>query len=402
MPPGRKSQKGAEVPAQRVRRRGAGEGSVYRTSEGTWRAVADLGWYAGRRQRKYVRGASRGEVLQKLRLLQREAEAGVVHRDKVTVEQWLGHWMDTVVAGRGVSERTVEFHEGVVRHLTNGLGKVALCKLTPEDVDGYLRQEAAAGLSRSYLGRIRAILVQAVSHAEARGMVARNAAALSVMPRAKPSARRRSLTPEEARAFIGAAENEPLRCYIVVGLMCGLRPGELGGLLWDDVDIDGDPPTLTVSGSMKRRPDATLYRGEVKRSKNGRRTVALPPTAVDALRLRRKEQEAEREAAGTAWTNQGLVFASENGNPLDPSNVRRSFRRIAERSGLDASFPYLLRHTSVSLILDAGASIDEAADLLGDDPRTLYAHYRHKVRPVADAALRMEAVLCGRQPNHDL
>ena len=47
------------------RRRAAGEGSIYRTSEGTWRAVADLGWYGGRRQRKYVRGATQAEVLHK-------------------------------------------------------------------------------------------------------------------------------------------------------------------------------------------------------------------------------------------------------------------------------------------------------------------------------------------------
>jgi integrase len=186
-----------------------------------------------------------------------------------------------------------------------------------------------------------------------------------------------------------------LHGYIVVGLMCGLRPGELSGLLWDDVDLDRDPPTLSVSGSMKRRPDATLYRGEVKRSKNGKRTVALPPSAVEALRRQRKEQDVEREAAGNLWADHGLIFASEGGSPLDPSNVRRSFRRIAQKAGIDANFPYLLRHTAVSLMLDAGATIDEAADLLGDDPRTLYAHYRHKVRPVAEAAMRMEAVLRG-------
>jgi hypothetical protein len=53
----------------------------------------------------------------------------------------------------------------------------------------------------------------------------------------------------------------------------------------------------------------------------------------------------------------------------------------------------LLRHTTVSLLLDDGASIEEVADLLGDDPRTLYRYYRHKVRPVANVGLRMERVL---------
>jgi site-specific recombinase XerD len=69
------------------------------------------------------------------------------------------------------------------------------------------------------------------------------------------------------------------------------------------------------------------------------------------------------------------------------------FARIAKRSGLTGAFPYLLRHTTVSVLLDDGASIEEVADLLGDHPRTLYRYYRHKVRPVADAGLRMERVL---------
>ena len=55
----------------------------------------------------------------------------------------------------------------------------------------------------------------------------------------------------------------------------------------------------------------------------------------------------------------------------------------------------------MSLLLDAGAPIEEVADLLGDDPQTLYRHYRHRVRPVVTvAADRMEAALAGkRAPN---
>jgi integrase len=120
--------------------------------------------------------------------------------------------------------------------------------------------------------------------------------------------------------------------------------------------------------------------------------------AVDALRAHRKRQAAERLAVGEAWQDRGLVFASSVGTPLDPSNLRNVFKRVASRAGLDPGFPYLMRHTAVSLLLDAGKSIDVVADMLGDDPRTLYRHYRHRVRPVADAGLAMQAVLEGTGP----
>jgi site-specific recombinase XerD len=70
---------------------------------------------------------------------------------------------------------------------------------------------------------------------------------------------------------------------------------------------------------------------------------------------------------------------------------------VATRAGFaEGVFPYLMRHTVVSLLLDGGATIEEVADLTGDDPATLYRHYRHKVRPVSMvAAERMPEVLGG-------
>ncbi len=44
--------------------------------------------------------------------------------------------------------------------------------------------------------------------------------------------------------------------------------------------------------------------------------------------------------------------------------------------------PYLLRHSAVSLLIYAGAPIEEVADLLGDDPQAVYRHYGHRVRLV--------------------
>ena len=114
---------------------------------------------------------------------------------------------------------------------------------------------------------------------------------------------------------------------VVVGLTVGLRPGELTGLLWADIDLDAKPPTIAVSGAMKRGPDGRVKRGQVKRSKDGRRTIALPPTAVEALKAHRKRQLEERLAAGSEWKEGGLVFAVASRGPLDPSRVRRTWTR---------------------------------------------------------------------------
>jgi integrase len=319
---------------------------------------------------------------------------------KITVAEWLQHWLAAVVDGRVGSDNTRSNYAQIVRvHITPALGQVPLVALTAEMVDQFLAVKAEAGLARTHVSRMRTVLADALRHAERRGLVVRNVAALAVMPRTKAPTARRSFTPNEVEALLAAARGERLEAMVIVGLAAGLRPGELTGLLWSDVDLNGTPATLTVSGAMKQGPDGRVSRGDVKRSKNGRRTIALPPRAVKALRSHRSRQLSERLATGSQWAEQDLVMCSKVGTPLNPSNVRRTFARIAKRAGLDdADFPYLLRHSAVSLLLDAGASIEEVADLLGDDPRTLYRHYRHKVRPVADLATRMESILAGVDP----
>lgn len=380
-------------------RRAKGEGAIYQMSDGRWRGAIDLGWRDNKRQRKVVTAPTKREVLSKLKAAQREIDQGVHADGRMTVERWLDRWLKTVVDGRVGSDNTRANYEQIVRvHLVPALGSIRLTELTPERVDDFLRAKVDQGLGRSHVGRMRSLLAAALRHAESRGLVARNAASLSVMPKTTPPAERQSFTADQARSLLDAARGERIEAMVAVGSSVGLRPGELLGLLWSDADLDSTPPTLTISGSLKRTAKVggggyTLARGDVKRSKDGKRTVALPPRAVAALKAQRAHQAAERLAAGELWQDHGLVFTRPDGQPVDPNYFRKAFDRIAKRAGLEGGFPYLMRHTCVSLALDDGASIEEVADLLGDDPRTLYRYYRHKVRPVADASLRMERVL---------
>jgi integrase len=345
----------------------------------------------GKRDRKVVYGRSKKEVLTKLKEAQGLVDAGVTSTAP-SVARFLRTWLDTVVAARVVASTVTNYEAAVRVHLIPGLGQVRLDKLTADQVDQFLADKAAAGYSKSYVTRMRTILIDALNHALRRNLVVRNVAALSIMPKMDVPAERPSLTVAEADALIAAAEGERLKAMIVVGLNLALRPGEMTGLLWSDVDLG--QRTLAITGSIKRRPNGSVHRGEVKRSTAGQRTVGLPLTVVAALREHKAAQAAGRLAAGEAWTDHGLVFAGEVGTPMDPSHVRRVFARIGRGAGMEDAIPYLLRHTGVSLLIDNGASIEEVADLTGDDPRTLYRYYRHKTRPVADAAAdRMDGLL---------
>ena len=63
--------------------------------------------------------------------------------------------------------------------------------------------------------------------------------------------------------------------------------------------------------------------------------MELPDRCVVALRQHRKEQVEARVQAGSSRVDQDLVFSTGLGTALDAANVRRSFRAVVARAGLD-------------------------------------------------------------------
>jgi integrase len=106
----------------------------------------------------------------------------------------------------------------------------------------------------------------------------------------------------------------------------GMRIGELVGLEWPDVHLDGG--YLTV----RRSKTAT-----------GRRRVELDPATIAVLRVHRKGQAEEWLAFGAGYRDHGRVFTRPGGEPLNPDAVSIQFkRRVAEQLG----------HASVRVTLD--------------------------------------------------
>lgn len=100
------------------KRRTNGEGAVYQTKDGRWRAAVDLGWKDGKRERKYLSAPTKAGIAKKVRDALAQVEAGVpLSRDGrgPLVEEWLWYWFDNVQhagfvpAHEKISERTSGF-----------------------------------------------------------------------------------------------------------------------------------------------------------------------------------------------------------------------------------------------------------------------------------------------------
>jgi integrase len=173
-------------------------------------------------------------------------------------------------------------------------------------------------------------------------------------------------------------------------LLLGLRPGEGLGLAWDDVDFAAG--TLRIRQAVRREGGRTFL-GEPKTARS-RRTLDMPTPVIEALRAHRASQAAERLVVGPAWTDSGLVFTTEVGTLLDPSNVRHRFSRLTAKAGLGPRRLHELRHSAVSLLSAAGVRLEEVADVVGHASTRMTGDvYRHRVETsVAAAKAPMEAM----------
>lgn len=156
------------------------------------------------------------------------------------------------------------------------------------------------------------------------------------------------------------------------------------------------PPHIAVWRSVRRGGDT--------KTRKSRRTLALPARCVEVLGAQFEGQGWERLAAGDDWEENGLVFSSAVGKPLDATTVRRAFRAaLKDAEGVDADewTPRELRHSFVSLLSDSGVPLEEISRLVGHSGTAVTEEvYRKQIRPVIQTGAVVMDGIFKRDPEH--
>jgi integrase len=370
-------------------RRAPGDGSVYYEADrGCWVGAVELGRdpRTGRRVRRKVSAPTRTQARAALAaLLEEKRRTGTVGRRDITVEAIVRELLASPPADWR-SPVTVQVNTGHAERIIAALGRRTLAALTVSDVERLLYGMAEDGYARATIGGTRTLLRRALRRAERDGLVGRNVAGLAEMPAASRR-KSRAMTLVQVRQLLGSDLTPWWRALIITGVMSGLRPGELLGLLWDDVDFAAG--VIRVRQSMKDSGALAALKTE-----QSRRTLAMPAAVVGALRALRADQAAARLRAGRAWADSGLVFCGEAGQPRQLRGVRAAFGRVTARAGIGHWQPREMRHTFVSVLSDAGIDIEQIADAAGHvSSNVTRTVYRHQIADVtARAAQAMDRI----------
>jgi integrase len=334
---------------------------------------------------------TQAQARQLLREAQRECEPGVLRNDaRRTLGDYLEWWLENCTR-HSVRPRTYESYAYLTRrHLIPVLGSTQLTRLTAEQVQALVNEKFAAGLSARTAHYLYSVLHHALEQAQLLGLVARNVARLVCLPR-MTRAKVQPFTAAQARTFLQAIKGNRLEALCTMALACGLRQGEVLGLLWEDLDLERG--SITVRHTLARI-DGKRVLAEPK-TEQSHRTIPLPSLVLASLRAHAVTQTEDRERAGDRWQASGFVFTTKTGGPLDAKNVTHRFQALVKRAGLPHRRFHDLRHACASLLLAQGLNLKDVSETLGHSRIAvtvdLYGHmYDERRREIAD---RMDQIL---------
>lgn len=354
--------------------RANGEGTIWRKPDGRWCGATYAPINTGGRKRVYVYGRTRAEAREKLTALQRGIDRGLtVPSQSWTVDEYLRHWLATVVKPNRMPKTHQGYELAVRKHIVPALGRKRLTKLSVADVRNLVQSLIDKGLRTRMVQYVHAVLRNALENALRDELVPRNVAKL-VKVKTPTYDVGRGLSVDQARTLLRAAESDRLYALYVLAVYLGLRRAEVLGLRWADINLDEG--TLQVVRTLQR------VDGELRflppKTRSSKRTVPLPTPCVDALRSHRVGQDRERLKLGPRWDDHGMVFSTTVGTPIEPDNLSRSWYKLRGAVGEPPPRFHDLRHTCVSLLLADGAPPHVVQQIVGhsaiDVTMTIYAH----------------------------
>jgi len=383
-----------------------------------WGYVVDLARPgAPRDQRKKMGFATKADALGHMNRVQAEKASGsYVEPSKLTVAAYLERWLEGACGGH-VRASTLTSYGGAVRlHIVPRIGSVLLQQLDKPRVKalyqelstgGYTPrpkpkklapapQSAPRGLSQKTVHNVHLALRKALADAVEDGLIRSNPAAGAHKLGGDAGPEMLTWSTEELRSFLAAVEHDRDHALWRLAAQTGMRRGELLGLRWRDVDLDG--ARLSVRQQLVRA-GAKVVPGPPKTAA-GRRLIALDAGTVAAVRAHQAALQAERARREAADDDHDLVFRRPDGQAEDPDVVSSRFQAAIGRARVPRIRLHDLRHTHATLLLKAGVHPKIVQERLGHASITITLdRYSHVIEGMqTEAASKIGALVDGPVP----
>jgi integrase len=331
-----------------------------------YRTVVDAGRDEnGKRIQITITKDTKKEVLAERSRIQHQRSAGaLILPSKITLGEWLDEWLE--FKRRDVEETTIRTYRLALVHVYDRIGHIRLQELTEDQVKDCIDDvvangrrkggEAGTRLAVSTAEGVLTRLKEALGRAVVRKLIAASPAQYvrisladkKTDKRERPKAR--PWTVPEVQRFIGGIERDRLYAPLLLSLM-GLRPAEVVGLRWSDIDLK--LATLEMTNTRTMIGNVKVLEKDAKTAA-GERVLPLPSKALDALKKFKALQAREKLAAGEGYTDSPYVVVDQLGIARNTRHLREHAYRLMRELGMRQVRLYDARHSCLTYLANAG------------------------------------------------
>jgi integrase len=373
-------------------------GSIQRRGRASWRIKFDAPSAGTGRKTVYltVRGQRKDAERELARLVAAAHDGTLVEPSKITTGDYLRSWLS---GAHSLAGKTRERYQQLAeQQIIPHLGALSLQALRPAHIADWHSKLLTSGgkdgrpLSARTVGHAHRVLHRALERALGTELIARNVAH-AIQPPKVEDKEVEALRADQVAAVLTALKDHWLEPLAVLALASGARRGEILALTWGNVDLA--KATMRIERSLEQTKAGLCFKAP--KTKRGKRTVALPPIAVEALQTHRRRQLEIRLAFGQGKLEAGtLLFSTIDGTPMPPNNLSRDWRRFVRARKLPEISFHGLRHSHVSALVASGLDPLTVARRVGHSNAVVtmktYAHMFEQTDAVAanaiEAALR--------------
>jgi len=254
----------------------------------------------------------------------------------ITLNEWFNEWFSSVKAHKVKETSIAPMKNNYKRTFGFYLGTQKIKDIKPMDVQRALNAMEKDGVSnsamREALGRLRECLEFAVGSQ----MLSINPCLIVEVPWTFKSVKEEfALTQEEQNALLSEVEDSWYREMFYFMCLTGVRVGELGGLMWSDIDFN--KKVINIKRSL-----SCSYCDGVKREMlvspktvNSVRSIPFIGEMEEILKTQREKQKRLKAELGKRWRAgeefKDLVFTTGMGSPCSRYIVQKEIKKTVKR-----------------------------------------------------------------------